>query len=101
MDLSKHNLSGVAKTYPHPMGILVPRLSVSFSAWGIPKLGTGIRLLSAVHTNTSNLRTNILDFRGLDSSIILILGAEIIMSRDFPGRDHLREIGRSLPPSRP
>ena len=56
---------------------------------------------------TANLPTNIMDFRGFDSRIILILRGGILMSvhREFPGkfessnlsRDNVsREIGRSI-----
>ena len=39
----------------------------------------------AWRTATANLRTNIVDFRGFDSSIILILRGGILMSvGDFP-----------------
>ena len=56
---------------------------------------------------TANLCTKILDFRGFDSSIILILRGGILMSREFPGmfestnlrRGNLsREIGRRTRP---
>ena len=56
-------------------------------------------------SSTANLRTKILDFRGFDSSIILILRGGNLMSREFPakfessnlGRDNLsREIGRRV-----
>ena len=53
---------------------------------------------------TANLRTKNMDFRGLDSNIILLLRGEILMSTEFPGslestnlsRDNLSgEIGRT------
>ena len=52
---------------------------------------------------TANVRTKILDFRGFDSSIILLQGWDFHVHREFPrhfassdlGRDNLsREIGR-------
>ena len=53
------------------------------SPWGLPRafltLGTGARVL--LPPSTANLRTKILDFRGFDSSRILILKRGILMSK--------------------
>ena len=59
-----------------------------------------------IDTVTANLRTNLMDFRGFDSSTILILRGGILRAhREFPGKlessnvskDNVsREIGRTL-----
>ena len=58
------------------------------STHGICEFGADMSkpdIASFRHTHTANLPTNIMDFRGFDSSIIFILGGGILMSiGDFP-----------------
>ena len=71
-------------------------------AWTIGRLGVHVYI--DLSSSTANLRTKIMDFRGFDSSIILILTGGIPRPiGDFPGkfessnlsRDNVsREIGR-------
>ena len=90
-----------------PVDMRIPSLKIKILLGSTPLKSRILvrRLAVAAPKRPASLRTKILDFRGVDSSIILIFRGGILMSMgEFPGsfesgnlsRDNLsREIGRS------